>query len=156
MNADVARFVKLVQKNKIRLAFAESVTCGLVASELCTTKGTSDVLAGSIVCYDPEVKKKLLGVPGRLIRKHSAESEKVTRKLAKNLADLIHADIYAAVTGLAADDDDAKHPAGTIFICVYDGKKCFSEKKLFRGTPLEIRKKACLAVFRLISERLKK
>lgn len=156
MNGEIARFVKLVQKNKVRLAFAESVTCGLVASELCTAKGTSDVLAGSIVCYDPEVKKKLLGVPGKLIRKYSAESEKVTQKLAKNLAGLIQADLYAAVTGLATGDDDAKHPAGTIFICVYDGKKCFREKKAFRGTPLEIRKKACLAVFRLMAKRLKK
>src|ERR1041385_5659247 len=118
MTGEVHRFIRLLQKNKIRLALAESVTCGLIASKLCTAKGTSDVLACSIVCYDPSVKKKLLDIPGKMIRKYSAESMQVTEKLAKNLSRLVDADIYAAVTGLATDDPEAKHRTGTIFLCI--------------------------------------
>jgi PncC family amidohydrolase len=156
MDGKVHRIIRLLQKKKIRIALAESVTCGLIASKLCTGKGTSDVLAGSIVCYAPAVKKKLLDVPGKMIRKYSAESMQVTRKLAKNLSKLIDADLYAAVTGLATDDPEALHPAGTIFLCVYDGKKQHCEKKHFRGSPLVIRKKACHAMFELIARHAKK
>lgn len=154
MKAELYRFVKLMMEKKRTVAFAESVTCGLVAHELCTIKGTSEVLMGSIVCYHPEVKACLLDVPKKLIKKYSAESAQVTKSLAKNLADKIDADYYGAVTGLAAEDPGAKHPTGTVFLCVYDGKKFFQRKKLFRGSPLEIRKKASLELLKLIQEQL--
>jgi PncC family amidohydrolase len=156
MNAELNRFVKLLLKKKIRLAFAESVTCGMIANQLCTIKGTSEVFMGSVVCYHPKVKTRLLSVPKKLIKKHTAESPEVTKKLARNLSDHIEADYYGAVTGVAIDDPETKHPAGTIFLCVYDGKKFHQEKKLFRGSPLTIRKKACFAMFELIAKQVKK
>jgi nicotinamide-nucleotide amidase len=155
MNTELNRFVKLLLKKKIKLAFAESVTCGMVAHELCTVKGTSEILMGSIVCYHPEVKTCLLDVPKKLIKKYSPESAEVTKALAKNLANKIEADFYGAITGVAVDDPKAKHPTGTIFLCVYDGKKCYKEKKLFRGSPLTIRKKACDAMFKMIAKRVR-
>jgi PncC family amidohydrolase len=155
MDADINRFVKLLQKKKISVAFAESVTCGMIASKLCTVKGTSDIFMGSIVCYHPKVKKELLSVSKKLIKKYTAESKQVTEALVKNLPELIKADYYGAVTGLATDDPEAAHPAGTIFLSVYDGKKIVNEKKLFRGSPLTIRKKACLAMFELIARQIR-
>ncbi len=156
MDTELNRFVKLLKKKKIRLAFAESVTCGMIAHKLCTVKGTSDIFMGSIVCYHPKVKTSLLAVPKKLIKKHSAESAEVTEELARNLHDVIDADYYGAITGVAVDNPTAIHPTGTIFLCVFDGKKVFSERKLFRGSPLEIRNKACDAMFQLIKQRIKK
>lgn len=155
MDAQINQFVKLLQKRKIMIAFAESVTCGMIAHELCTVKGTSEVFMGSVVCYNSNVKTSLLAVPKKLIKKYSAESAQVTKELAKNLKGLIKADYYGAITGLAAPDPEAKHPTGTIFLCVYDGKKFFREKKLFRGSPFTIRKKACFAMFELITKHVK-
>lgn len=152
MNAELNRFVKLLLRKKIKLAFAESVTCGMIAHQLCTIKGTSEIFMGSIVCYHPKVKTDLLSVPKKLIKKYSAESAQVTKELARNLSDLIKADYYGAVTGLAVHDPRAKHPTGTIFLSLYDGKNYFHEKKLFRGPPLTIRKKACFAMFELIAK----
>jgi nicotinamide-nucleotide amidase len=155
MDAKLFRFVKLVLKKKIKLAFAESVTCGMIADKLCTIKGTSEFFMGSVVCYHPDVKTGLLAVPAKLIKKHSPESAEVTKALAGNLRKLIKADMYGAITGVAVGNQETKHSTGTIFLCVYDGKKFYQEKKVFRGSPLTIRKKACFAMFDLMAKQLK-
>jgi len=139
------KLVKYLQKKKLTVAFAESMSCGLVTHQLNTVKGTSDVLKGSIICYMEEVKINLLNIPKALIKKHTAESQQVTDALAKNLQKIIDADVCAAITGLAAPggSECKTKPVGTVFYSVYYKNKIFKEKKNFRGTPLEIKKKAC-------------
>src|SRR5690606_20452939 len=130
----------------------ESVTCGLAAHLLATCKGTSEVLRGSIVCYDASVKTTLLKVPPSLIEKHTAESRQVTERLAKELKKLIHADLYAAITGLASagGSESRNKPAGTIFFTVIYKRKVFSSRKHFSGAPLVVREKACMHLYKLI------
>src|SRR4051794_28794817 len=117
MNNKAHAFIKQLQEKNLILALAESVTCGLAAHKLSTAPGTSDVLAGSIVCYTPEVKRDLLGVSQKLIDRYTCESMEVTEALAKNLGKLIDADIYAALTGLASPggSETKDKPVGTIF-----------------------------------------
>jgi nicotinamide-nucleotide amidase len=158
MNSKISTFVKTLQEKKLTIAFAESITCGLVAQKLATCPGTSDILKGAIVCYSPEVKKELLKISARTIRRYSCESLQVTRKLAQNLAPLIKADIHAAITGLASPggSESKSKPVGTVFICaVYKGK-IHSERKQFRGSPLTIRTKACMALYNMVLEILDK
>jgi PncC family amidohydrolase len=146
------RLVKTLLENKLSLALAESVTCGLAAHQLNSVKGTSEVLKGSIVCYDEEVKIKLLKIPRRLINDFTAESAQVTDALAENLGRLISADVYAAVTGLAAPggSESKTKPVGTIFFSVLFKNKMHRLKKRFRGKPLEIKKKTCDELYSLI------
>ena len=68
MKRPVNNLVKLLKDNHLTIAFAESVTCGLASHQLSTIKGTSEVLKGSIVCYDEEVKINLLRVKKTLIK----------------------------------------------------------------------------------------
>lgn len=150
MDRQVSSIIRKIKKKKLTLAFAESVTCGFMAHEMGTVKGASEIFAGSIVCYSPLVKTGVLNVSSSLIKKYSAESPQVTKALIKNLTNIISADLYGAVTGLSSADPKALHPAGTIFLCASDGKKFIAEKKLFRGTPLLIRKKTFRAMIELI------
>ncbi len=153
MRRITTRLVKLLQEKKLKVAFAESMTCGLAAHQLSTVKGTSDVLLGSIVCYHPDVKTCVLGVRKSMIDRYSAESQEVTDELARRLSGVISADLYAAVTGLASPGgSQSDYPAGTVFIAAVSGGKIYREKKLFRGSPLEIKKKACAAMYRLLVE----
>lgn len=140
------------------MALAESVTCGMAADKLSSCKGISEVLKGSLVCYTPEVKHDLLGVPWKLINACSCESMEVTRAMLKGLSKKLPADIMAAVTGLASEGgSETKHkPVGTVFFCVKYGKRELKERKVFKGTPAEIRKKACRNLYRLILSILKK
>src|SRR4051812_1141379 len=95
----LANFLK---ENKLIIAFAESITCGLAAHKLGTISDTSDILTGSIVCYSESAKINLLGVKKKIIDKHTAESQKVTDALALNLSKILTAHIHAAITGFAA------------------------------------------------------
>jgi nicotinamide-nucleotide amidase len=152
------KIVKFLQKNNLTIAFAESVTCGLAAHQLSAVKGTSEVLKGSIVCYDEKVKSNLLKISQRLIDKHTAESQQVTDAMAKSLKNLIAADIYAAVTGLASDggSESKKKPVGTIFFSVIKENRTFKMKKRFYGSPLEIKIKACNALYEFIVSAISK
>ena len=137
----------------LTLALAESMTCGMAADKLATCPGTAEVLRGSVVCYHEQVKKELLKVTASRIKKYTAESAQVTEDLAKGLKQLITADIYGAITGLASSggSETKTKPVGTVFFCILFKGKLIKQKKLYRGTPLQIREKACFGIYDLIT-----
>lgn len=152
------KLIKLLKEKELTLALAESMTCGLMAHQLCNVIGTSEVLLGSIVCYNEQVKTDLCKVPGSLIKKFTAESQEVTDALVKNLPSLFKADVFMAVTGLAAPGGSERpgKPVGTVFISgLYKGK-IYRLKKHFRGTPLEIRKKTCKKAYKFLYDIVRK
>ena len=158
MERPTTKLVKLLAERELTLALAESMTCGLAAHQLSTAFGTSEVFKGSIVCYSPEMKCQTLGVRPGLIRKHTAESQQVTDALSGSLKKHIRADLYAAITGLASPggSETGSKPVGTVFYSVRFRNRIYREKKLFRGGPTEIRKKACEALYLFIVSILEK
>jgi PncC family amidohydrolase len=146
------QLIKILKEKGLTLSLAESITCGLAAHKLSTAKGVSDVLVGSIVCYTPQVKMSLLNIKKHVIEKCTCESMEVTEGLAKNLSGLMKADVYAAVTGLASEggSETKEKPVGTVFFSVVYKRKAYNSRKLFRGSPSEIKEKACLELYRLI------
>jgi nicotinamide-nucleotide amidase len=157
MNNRINDFTDLLAEKDLTLSLAESITCGLASHQLSTAPGTSDVFRGSVVCYSSEVKRSLFGVSKKMLRKHTAESPQVTRKLAKNLSKVIPADIQAAITGLASADgsESKKKPVGTVFFCIVLKRKTINERHVFRGTPLQVRKKAVKMLFDLIEKEIR-
>jgi PncC family amidohydrolase len=157
MKNAVQDLVKLLLEKQLTLALAESVTCGLVTHQLSTVKGTSEILEGSIVCYSEKVKNQLLGVSKNLLKKYSAESQQATDALAKHLRKLISADIHVSITGLTTPgaSENKQKPVGTIFISVLYLNRLHKRRKVFRGTPLEIKKKGCEEIYRFIIEIVK-
>jgi nicotinamide-nucleotide amidase len=154
MEAMNRRFVKEMQKRELTVSFAESVTCGLAAHRLSNVKGTLDVLKGSVVCYHPTCKVTALKISAALIKKCTPESQEVTDAITKNLKKLFESDIYAGITGLAAPggSETKTKPVGTVFIAVLYKNKMHRLRKLFRGTPKEIREKATDETYRFILE----
>ncbi|MFL5763802.1 MAG: CinA family protein [Bacteroidia bacterium] len=154
MDRKVNRFIKKLQQRKLTVAFAESMTCGMAASKLASCIGTSDVLTGSIVCYSETVKCELFGISKKTVKKYSCESQQVTDALAKKLKMLIRANIYAAITGLAAEggSETPDKPVGTVFFCVIFRRKMLRKRVLFRGTPKEVREKACFELYKLVEQ----
>lgn len=157
MKRPALRIVDTLREHQLTIAFAESITCGLAAHTIGSVPNTSEVFMGSIVCYDENVKKTLLTVPAALIKKHTAESAQVTERLAKNLKRLIKADIHVAVTGLAAPggSETKSKPVGTVFYAMQFSGKTFQHKARYRGTPLEIKKRAVEGMFEFILKRIR-
>lgn len=152
MKSVVKNLVDILKEKNLTIALAESVTCGLATHQLNTVKGTSDILIGSIVCYNENVKKTVLGVNATLIKKFTTESKQVTNALVKNLKRLFNAKIYVAITGLASPGASEKKskPVGTIFFSILYKKRLFHSKKKFTGSPLEIKKKSCKYLYEFL------
>ncbi|HXS57407.1 MAG TPA: CinA family protein [Hanamia sp.] len=158
MKSLVQKLIKLLTERKLTVSFAESVTCGLASHQLNITEGTSEIFMGSIICYNEKVKMNLLKVNSSLIKKYTAESQEVTDALAKNLPQLIDADIYVAITGLDADggSETPEKPVGTVFFSLLHGGKLTRNRKKFDGSPLDIKKQACEEVYHMIINELEK
>ena len=144
------KVIRTLQDHGLTLALAESMTCGLIAGTLASAPGVSEVLMGSAVCYHETAKSCLLNVPPRLIKKHTAESQQVTDRMALELRRVLQADMYAAVTGLASPggSETKTKPVGTVFFAVWFRNKLHRYRKQFRGSSIQIRRKTCDFLFR--------
>lgn len=142
--------INFLKEQNLTIAFAESVTCGLASHAMNTWKGTSETFLGSIVSYNKDVKTHLLGIKEELICTHTAESTEVTMAMADALQTLIRADVYAAITGLAVagGSETPAKPVGTIFISIQYNGHNLSDRTVFDGSPLEIKKSACRFLFK--------
>ena len=70
-------FEKLKEKN-LTISYAESITGGLLSSNLTLNAGSSKVFKGSIIAYSNEVKEQVLKIPRDTITKNSVVSPEVS------------------------------------------------------------------------------
>ncbi|GAB3193759.1 nicotinamide-nucleotide amidase [Pontibacter aydingkolensis] len=146
---DLTKLMMELKDNGLTVAFAESCTAGLLASEFVKAKGSSDVLKGSLVVYQPEVKIKLLGVKKETLELYTAESQQVTNELVMGLKKLLNADISIATTGLAGEggSENPEKPVGTMFVSIlYDGK-AEEFREVFKGNTESVRKQLVDYIF---------
>lgn len=99
------------------LATAESATGGLIAAALTGVPGASEVMRGSVVAYNPEVKTSLLGVDPALLEAEGVVSEPVALAMAAGARNALGADVAIAVTG-SAGPDALERPPGTMVVAV--------------------------------------
>jgi len=149
--------VNLLKENELTIAFAKSVSCGMLAHKMGTIAGTSEVFTGSLVCYNECIKTGLLKVTKKMIAEKTSESQEVTDVMAKHLCKIIPADVCAAITGLAAPGgtETKSKPVGTVFYALCFKGKTYRMKKRFRGSPLYIREQACKSFFKFITKEVK-
>ena len=121
-----ARLIATLESRDLTVAVAESLTGGLLTSELIRTPGASAVVRGGIIAYDTELKHSLLGVDAGLLAVYGAVHADVARQMAAGVraaltvADL-PADIGIATTGVAGPDPQDGHPVGTVFVAIAIG-----------------------------------
>lgn len=122
---ELTQLITDLKDKGLTVAFAESCTAGMLASEFVKAKGCSEILIGSAVVYQPEAKKKLLGVKQETLDLYTAESQQVTNEMVMGLHKLLDAKISIATTGLANEggSETPEKPVGTMFVSMlYDGK----------------------------------
>ena len=122
-----------LNSENLTIAFAQSMTAGLLVNEFSKANGASKVLKGSIVTYHPELKIRLLSVDPSTIAKYTPESQEVTTEMVKGLLKIIFADIAIAVTGLASEvgSESEEKPVGTVFISILFQNNLFEFKTVF-------------------------
>jgi len=116
INLPLATVNALKQKN-LQICTAESCTGGLIASQLTSIPGASQVFPGAIISYSNAVKNQLLKVSKTTLASEGAVSETVVRQMALGALDCTGADIAIAVTGIAGPDGGSpEKPVGTVWI----------------------------------------
>lgn len=117
----------------MRVAVAESLTCGSLASRIGAAAGSSEWLLGGVVAYSNEVKFRVLGVSkGDVITRECAA------QMAEGVAKLTGADVGIAVTGVGGPGAEEGHSPGTVFLAVTVGGTTTVEQRHFPGTPGDV------------------
>ena len=108
---------RLLRDRGWRIATAESATGGQIGVRLSSVPGASDVYAGTVTAYAPDVKMAVLGVPQPLISDEGIVSEAVALAMAEGAVSEMKADVAIGVTG-SAGPDPLEAEVGTMCIAV--------------------------------------
>ncbi|MGH3651170.1 MAG: competence/damage-inducible protein A [Acidimicrobiia bacterium] len=103
----------LLEERGWTIGTAESMTGGLVAASLTSEPGSSAHVKGGLVAYDPELKRRLLGVSDT----SSVVDADTAIEMARGGRELLGADVVVAVTG-SAGPEPLEKPPGTVIIAV--------------------------------------
>ena len=136
---------------------AESLTGGLLASQLVDVPGASAVLMESYVTYSNEAKARLLGVSEETLRAFGAVSEPCAREMAEGCLKASGATWALSTTGIAGPDGGSpEKPVGTVFIaCAGRGDTAVKALKL-RGDRARVRAMTCLYALDLLRTQMMK
>ncbi len=118
-----AKAVEKLKSGGWTIAAAESLTGGMFTSRLVSVPGTSQVVAGSVVCYSPEVKRSVVKVLPETIDRFGTVSEQCAQEMAENIRSEFGTDIGISFTGVAGPGDSEGNPPGTVFIGVSQDQK---------------------------------
>jgi nicotinamide-nucleotide amidase len=133
MDDSVQQIAETCLERGIRVAVAESLTSGALASRLGAGPDAATWFRGGVVAYDEGVKFDVLGVtPGPLVTKRCA------REMAEGAARLLGADAAIGVTGVGGPEPSEGEPPGTVVVAVrYQGAE-HARVRLFGGNPEDV------------------
>jgi nicotinamide-nucleotide amidase len=136
--------LRLLSDLDYRIGAAESMTGGLVMARLTELPGSSTVVRGGLVAYDPELKKALLGV-GDV--SHVVD-EATALAMASGARELLGVEVAVAVTG-SAGPEPLEKPVGTVYIGVATPDDVRAREIRFTGDRERIRAYASTAALHL-------
>ena len=138
------------------LAIAESLTGGMMASQIVDVPGASRVFLEGFVAYNPAAKRRALGVPQALLEAEGPVSESCARAMAEGALRLSGATWALAATGVAGPDGGTeKTPMGTVFLALAGANTQTRVKRLqLRSDRTRVRSMSCLHALNLLRLRL--
>ena len=150
----------LLEKKGLKLAIAESLTGGMLCSELVSVPGASNVVLGSVVAYQSGLKSSALGVNSDLLSAQGAVDPEVAVQMAEGIRSrfslqlLLPTDTVLGVstTGVAGPLEQDGKPVGTVFIAVAGAKGVQVWEEHFSGDRAAIRDSTVQAAFSHIRE----
>jgi nicotinamide-nucleotide amidase len=150
-----ADVVHLLTERGLTIAVAESLTGGLLVSELIRTPGASAVVVGGVVAYSTALKHSVLGVDAALLASNGAVDPEVARQMASGVRAVLAvdgrpADIGVATTGVAGPDPQDGKPVGTVFLGIAFGDEVRSVELGLSGSRDEVRAAVVVEALALI------
>ena len=118
------RIVLLLKRKRLKIAFAESCTGGMLSNAITSVSGSSKVFTMGLVAYSNQAKTNLLKIPPKIIKKYGAVSIQCCLAMVNNLSKISKSKVCASVTGIAGPKGGSKQkPVGLVYIGIRIGKK---------------------------------
>ena len=128
------KIVRLLEKKRLKISFAESCTGGLLSSTITQISGSSKVFTIGLITYSNQSKINTLKVPKNTIKKYGAVSYETCLSMVKNLNKISKTNISVSITGIAGPNGGTKQkPVGLVFIGIKKGNKKLVKKHLFKN-----------------------
>lgn len=131
--------IALLTRRGQTVAFAESLTGGLVCDQLIRIPGASACVRGGVVAYQDQVKARVLGVSPETLLQRTAVSDAVAEQMAVGAERLMNADYAVATTGYAGPDGA---DVGLVYIAVSSPERVVVRSFHLKGDRDTIRKTA--------------
>ena len=138
------KIIDLLKQRGLKLATAESLTGGMIASELCAVSGASDVFLDGVVSYSNLSKIRRLGLAQETLDKYTAVSAETASAMAKGVRQCLGTDVGLSSTGVAGPDayDADGNPKGLYYIGISCDQETYVREFRVSGGRNEIRQKA--------------
>ena len=138
-----------------RISSAESCTGGLIGKYFTDRAGSSVYYESGIISYSNEVKERVLGVPGDILRMRGAVSEETARAMAEGVKALMRTEYGVATTGIAGPGGATEtKPVGLVYIGVSGPTETKVYEEHFAGSRADVREATAAAALRYVKEML--
>ena len=128
------KIVLLLKRKKLKIAFAESCTGGMLSSSITSVSGSSKVFTMGLVTYANQAKTSLLKIHPKIIKKYGAVSVQCCLAMVKNLSKISKSKVCVSITGIAGPKGGSKQkPVGLVYIGIKVGKKVVVNKCDFKN-----------------------
>lgn len=112
MTTSIDQLSRAARERGLTVAVAESLTSGLLASEVGKGENAGEWFSGGVVAYRMPVKTGVLGVPEGT----DPCSAECATALAAGVRELLGTDIAVATTGVGGPDPEDGHAPGTVYL----------------------------------------
>lgn len=147
----------LLKKYQITLTTAESATGGMIASTLINVPGISEFFTEGYVTYSNDAKVKMIGVRREIIDTYGVVSSETAADMAEAAARTAGTVAALSVTGVAGPDGGTKEcPVGLVYLGCYLKGETVTERHMFAGDRMQVRKAACRRALELLVECIQK
>ena len=128
------KIVLLLKSKKLKIAFAESCTGGMLSSAITSVSGSSKVFTMGLVTYSDQAKTSILKIPPKIIKKYGAVSVQCCLAMVNNLSKISKSKVCVSITGIAGPKGGSKQkPVGLVYIGISVGKKVVINKCNFKN-----------------------
>jgi PncC family amidohydrolase len=153
MDLKTARNIHRIFREKgLTLSLAESCTAGLISHYLTTVPGASRIYAAGVVTYSADAKKRILGIPQKVIDAHGIVSEQTAKQMARRVRSLTKTDVSVSTTGNLGPDVIENKPRGLVYVAVSTKKRTVTKKLMLKGTRGQIKEIAVIAALSFLLE----
>lgn len=127
------------------LGLAESCTGGLVA-QMVTKEPASHYFRGGVVCYDNDIKRRLLSVSRETLDSQGAVSRDTVIEMASGVRNALNADVGLAFSGIAGPTGGTEtKPVGLVHFAVCTPLGVEAREQVFPGDRGQVQLRAAFA-----------